>query len=293
VNSNQEIISRADVLSERFARNLEAIREHYGWSLAALAARAGLSQNIVKHLLRRGSNPGIASVLRLANAVGIRLSRMLDEQPIQVGMLPPEDSIVRCYDDPDAVAAAIGPRSRAYRQRDNWSRRKFVAHSGISKGTLHYLETNSVEPTLSVVDRVAAAFGMSLADFVEIVESPVIAISRSASSASDRSHQHLLQHTEPAERVELDDCRLEGRQRMSSPASPAGSTAMLYVVEGSIRVSFETEHHLLRDGDAVLVMADRPFTIASTTAAPARFLRFSRLKGAVDSHPVLVEAAVS
>src|SRR5581483_8067458 len=99
-------------------RSLEAIREHYGWSLAALAARAGLSQNIVKHLLRRGSNPGIASVLRLANAVGIRLSRMLDEQPIQVGMLPPEDSIVRCYDDPDAVAAAIGPRSHAYRQRD-------------------------------------------------------------------------------------------------------------------------------------------------------------------------------
>ncbi len=278
MNSIEEVPHPTAVLSERFAKNIETIREHYGWSLSTIASRSGVSLNAVKHLLRRGSNPGIAMVLRLANAVGLSLSQLLDERGIQRDALPGEDAIVPVYRDLDAMVAAIGPRSRAYRIRGNWSRRKFVEHSGISKGTLHYLETNSVEPTMAIVERVAAAFNMQLAEFVEIVESPVIAITRSTSSAMDR-HQHLLRHFEAMERVELDDCRLEGRQRFGSPVSPPGSTAMLYVVEGTIRVSFETEHHLLKDGDAALVMADRPFTIASTTAEPARFLRFARLKG--------------
>jgi redox-sensitive bicupin YhaK (pirin superfamily) len=114
---------------------------------------------------------------------------------------------------------------------------------------------------------------MSLAEFVEVVESPVIAIARSTDGEA-----HLLRHLDSMERVDLEDCRLNGRQGMSTPTLPPGSTAMLYVVEGTIRVSFETENHLLQHGDAVLLMTDRPYTVTSNTPAQARFLRFTRTK---------------
>ncbi len=242
-------------IPERFARNVQTVREHYGWSLAELAERAGISINVVKHLSRAATSPGITTVLRLANATGLSLAKLLGAD-VDPATLPDEANIVAKYRDPDAMSAAIGRRSRAYRLRDKWSRRKFVEHAKISKGTLHYLESNAVEPTVATVERVAAAFKMSLAEFVETVESPVIT------------------------RVELDDCRLVGTDGVLAQSAPAGSTSMLYVIEGAICVSFESERHLLNNGEAVMLMTDRPYTIASTTGAPARFLRFARMEEA-------------
>jgi len=138
---------------------------------------------------------------------------------------------------------------------------------------LHYIEASSVEPSVAMVDRLATAFGMSFSEFVEVVESPVIAIARSSENG-----QQLLHHFDAMERVELDDLRLIGRQRIATPTAPPGSTAMLYVVEGTIRVSFESEHHLLQSGDAVLLMTDRAYSVTSSSVAPARFLRFARKK---------------
>jgi len=263
---------QTSALLERLARNVQILREHYGWSLAVFAERSGLNVSGIKRLLREPSNPAVSVVLRLANAAGISLSELLENEIDRAG-LQPEAALVPRYHDPEAMAAAIGPRTRAYRTRANWSRRKFIEHAKISKGMLHYIESNAVEPSVGMVERLATAFNMSFAEFVEIVESPVIAIARS----SDQGQQ-LLHHFDATERLELDDCRIKGRQRVTTPTAPPGSTAMLYVVEGTIRVSFETEHHQLQNGDAVLLMTDRPYSVTSTTAAPARFLRFTRMK---------------
>jgi len=229
------------------------------------------------------SNPAISAVIRLANAAGLSLNELL-ETDIDRATLAPEDALVPRYRDPEAMASAIGPRTRAYRMRESWSRRRFIEHAKISKGMLHYIESSSVEPSVAMVDRLATAFNMSFSEFVEVVESPVIAIARSSDNG-----QQLLHHFDSTERVELDDFRIAGRQRVSTPTAPPGSTAMLYVVEGVIRVSFESEHHQLQNGDAVLLMTDRPYTVASTTAAPARFLRFARKKANHSDEPAQIE----
>jgi transcriptional regulator with XRE-family HTH domain len=264
--------TQPNIFLERLAQNVQNVREHYGWSLATLAERAGITVSIVKHLLRGRSNPSISAVIRLANAAGLSLKELI-ESDVERAALQPEEALVPRYRDPEAMATAIGPRTRAYRMREGWSRRKFIEHAKISKGMLHYIESSSVEPSVAMVERLATAFSMSFSEFVEVVESPVIAIARSSDNG-----QQLLHHFDAMERVELDDLRVAGRQRVSTPTAPPGSTAMLYVVEGTIRVSFESEHHLLQNGDAVLLMTDRPYTVASSTASPARFLRFARKK---------------
>src|SRR6185369_2816336 len=268
---------QSNTLLERLAQNVQSLREHYGWSLATMAERAGVTVSVVKHLVRGPSNPGISVVLRLANAAGLAVTDLVEHE-LDRAALQPEEALVPRYHDPDAMAEAIGPRTRAYRMRENWSRRKFIEHAKISKGMLHYIETNAVEPSVGMVERLANAFSMSFTEFVEVVESPVIAIARS----SDQGQQ-LLHHFDATERLELDDCRLAARQRVSTPIAPPGSTAMLYVIEGTIRVAFESEDHLLQNGDAVLLMTDRPYTVSSNTAAPARFVRFTRLKATTAS----------
>ena len=259
------------MITNRIARNVQILREHYGWSLNAIAERAGITVNIVKHLLKDGSNPGIAAVLRLSNAAGLPISELSGEE-VDRTKLPDESAIAPHYLDPEAMAAAIGPRVRAYRLRENWSRRRFIEHAKISKGMLHYIETNGVEPSVAMVERLAAAFNMSLAEFVEAEESPVIAIGR-----------HIR---------DFDDCVLEGQQRIDAPVAPRGSTAMLYVVEGTICVSFDSDQRMLESGDAMLLMIDRPYTVASPGTEPARFLRFTRTKANHSNELVHAETEV-
>jgi transcriptional regulator with XRE-family HTH domain len=141
---------------------------------------------------------------------------------------------------------------------ENWSRRRFIEHAKISKGMLHYLEANAVEPSVEMVERLARAFNKSIADFVEVTESPVLA-----------SGPQLR---------DFDDCQLAARQHIAPPTSPPGSTSMLYVIEGTICISFETGQHLAQNGDAVLLMTDRPYTVANNAVEPARFLRITRTR---------------
>ena len=144
--------TQANPLLERLAQNVQNVREHYGWSLATLAERAGITVSIVKHLLRGRSNPSISAVIRMANAAGLSLKELV-ESDIQFdggrAALQPEETLVPHYRDPEAMATAIGPRTRAYRMRENWSRRKFIEHAKISKGMLHYIESSTVEPSVS------------------------------------------------------------------------------------------------------------------------------------------------
>jgi transcriptional regulator with XRE-family HTH domain len=245
------------MITNRIARNVQILREHYGWSLNAIAERAGITVNIVKHLLKDGSNPGICAVVRLANAAGLTIAELTGEE-LDRTTLADASAIVPHYPDPEAMGAAVGARVRSYRLRENWSRRRFIEHAKISKGMLHYIETNGVEPSVAMVERLATAFSMSLADFVEAEESPVIAMGR-----------HIR---------DFDDCVLEARQRIDPPVAPRGSTAMLYVVEGTICISFDSDERLLESGEAILLMTDRPYTVASSSTEPARFLRFNRMR---------------
>ncbi|HEY4642733.1 MAG TPA: helix-turn-helix domain-containing protein [Thermoanaerobaculia bacterium] len=245
------------MITNRIARNVQILREHYGWSLNAIAERAGITVNIVKHLLKDGSNPGIGAVVRLANAAGLSLSELTGDE-LDRTKLPGESAIVARYLNPAAMSAAIGARVRAYRLRENWSRRRFIEHAKISKGMLHYIETNGVEPSVAMVERLASAFDMTLAEFVEAEESQVIAVGR-----------HIR---------DFDDCTVAGPQRIDVPVAPRGSTAMLYVVEGAICVSFDSDQRMLESGDAMLLMTDRPYTVASTSDERARFLRFNRMR---------------
>ena len=60
------------------AANLRMLREQRGWTQAELAGRAGISKGMVVQVEQARTNPSIATLCKLANALGIALPRLLD-----------------------------------------------------------------------------------------------------------------------------------------------------------------------------------------------------------------------
>ena len=60
------------------ARNLRDWRVRRGWSQAELAARAGLSKGMLVQIEQAQTNPSIATLCKLANALGVALPRLVE-----------------------------------------------------------------------------------------------------------------------------------------------------------------------------------------------------------------------
>ncbi len=66
------------------ARNLRDWRAKRGWSQAELATRAGLSKGMLVQVEHAQTNPSIATLCKLANALGVALPRLVevDDEPV-------------------------------------------------------------------------------------------------------------------------------------------------------------------------------------------------------------------
>jgi transcriptional regulator with XRE-family HTH domain len=70
-----------DAVAAAVARNVRSLRQARGWTLAALAARSGVSKGMVVEVEQARTNPSIATVCRLATALGAGLAQLLDVGP--------------------------------------------------------------------------------------------------------------------------------------------------------------------------------------------------------------------
>jgi transcriptional regulator with XRE-family HTH domain len=66
------------------AHNLREWRARRGWSQAALASRAGVSKGMLVQIEQSQTNPSIATLCKLANALGVALPRLVEvaDEPV-------------------------------------------------------------------------------------------------------------------------------------------------------------------------------------------------------------------
>ncbi len=71
-------------IEQALARNLREWRGKRGWSQAELATRAGLSKGMLVQIEQAQTNPSIATLCKLANALGVALPRLVeaDDEPV-------------------------------------------------------------------------------------------------------------------------------------------------------------------------------------------------------------------
>ncbi|MEU1018429.1 XRE family transcriptional regulator [Streptomyces sp. NPDC005900] len=87
-------MSDLDQLTQSLARNLKRWRNERGFTLDALAARAGVSRGMIIQIEQARTNPSVGITVKLADALGVSITTLLDyEQGPHVRLVPPEQAV--------------------------------------------------------------------------------------------------------------------------------------------------------------------------------------------------------
>jgi transcriptional regulator with XRE-family HTH domain len=81
-------------ITAALSRNVRAMRLDEGLTLDALAARAGISKGMVVQVEQGRTNPSLATLCRLANALGVSLPQLLDVGPAAAVQIVSSDANV-------------------------------------------------------------------------------------------------------------------------------------------------------------------------------------------------------
>jgi len=96
---------------------------------------------------------------------------------------------------PDPLAKMVGARIRKLRQEQSFSFDAFVGETELGRGYVSELERGLVVPTIHVLDRVARALGVTMADLV-IGDSPREQLFDLARGLDDRMTRKLISEAE-------------------------------------------------------------------------------------------------
>ena len=88
-------VSDQEAIGEAVARTVRALRAGHGWSLDELAGRAGVSKGVLVGLEQGRGNPNLGTLIRISDALGVPLTRLVqvEEQP-PIRMFPPDRHVV-------------------------------------------------------------------------------------------------------------------------------------------------------------------------------------------------------
>ncbi len=172
-------------------------------------------------------------------------------------------------DRSEAPSRQLGGRVKKLRAERGWSLEALARASGVSRSMLSQIERNQANPTLVVTMRIASAFGLTLA---ELVEMPSATATVQVIRASDRAHifrsdRHCQIRTLSPLHMEKDFEFYEVRLLMNGALRSAphfrGTREFLAVEKGRVRVESAGDSEILGEGDSASYRADVPHAIVN------------------------------
>lgn len=171
--------------------------------------------------------------------------------------------------DPDEVASAIARNTRSLRADRGWSLDQLATRSGVSKGMLVQIEQSRTNPSIGTLCRVADAFGVTLAQLVELTDGANVRVVDPSEvvrlwQGAEGSGGDLLVGTDRHEHVELWRWKLVTGDRHTSEGHVPGTRELITVLSGVLTLEVDDATHEVTSGGAVLLEADRPHTYVNT-----------------------------
>jgi transcriptional regulator with XRE-family HTH domain len=169
----------------------------------------------------------------------------------------------------DPVSSHVSERVKTLRQQRGWSLEELSAASGVSRSMLSQVERNEANPTLAVTCKIAQAFAMSLAEFVQV---PGASTGISVIRADDQAHLYrsdndceirTLSPLHLEKDVEFYQVRLKPGGVLKSAPHFQGTREFLTVEQGRVRVTSAEETTELNRGDSGSYRADVSHAIAN------------------------------
>ncbi|MFD3610135.1 helix-turn-helix domain-containing protein [Streptomyces atroolivaceus] len=147
-------MSDLDQLTQSLARNLKRWRGERGFTLDALAARAGVSRGMIIQIEQARTNPSVGTTVKLADALGVSITTLLDyEQGSQVRLVP-ESQAVRMWSTEAGSSTMLLVGAEARGPIELWSWHLMPGDGSASdphpEGTVELLHVTAGELTLIV-----------------------------------------------------------------------------------------------------------------------------------------------
>lgn len=173
------------------------------------------------------------------------------------------------------VLTHVAENVRRFRQSAGLSQSALAEKGGISRRMIVAIESDEANVSLSSLDRLAAALGVSLS---QIVRSPDAPDNRRIASVawrgSQRDSQGVLLGTAPATReAELWLWSLGEGERYASEADSGNWHEMLLVIEGLLVIEAADGRHEIAAGDFLIFSSERPYVFANGGEGAVRYVR--------------------
>jgi len=96
-----------DLVTQALARNLKRLRAERGHTLDALSARSGVSRGMVVQIEQGRTNPSVGTVVRLADALGVSIARLLDYDETSTVRIVPAEEAVTLWSGPSGGSGVL------------------------------------------------------------------------------------------------------------------------------------------------------------------------------------------
>lgn len=150
-------VTDLDQLTQSLARNLKRWRAERGFTLDALAARAGVSRGMIIQIEQARTNPSVGTTVKLADALGVSITTLLDYQDGTTVRLVPAEEAVRMWSTEAGSSTVLLAGTQAPGPLELWGWTLMPGEGSDSDphpaGTYELLHVGSGELTLTVDGR--------------------------------------------------------------------------------------------------------------------------------------------
>lgn len=169
--------------------------------------------------------------------------------------------------DVDVVNEAIAQRIKLYRSQKKISLDTLSRHAGVSKGMLVDIEGCKANPSITLLCRIAAAMGVSVADIVNVASEPAVRLINQNDipvlwQGDKGGSARLLAGTHGPDMVELWQWTMRPGEKFASPGHPQGTSELLYVTQGSLKLTVGNDEFIINTGNSAVARTDSPHAYA-------------------------------
>lgn len=179
--------------------------------------------------------------------------------------------------DVGTINEAVSARIKQYRRQQKMSLDELSRRAGVSKGMLVEIEGCKANPSIALLCRLAAAMGVSVADFVNVSSTPPVHLITPADipvlwEGKQGGTARLVAGSAGPDMVELWQWVMEPGEQFYSPGHPEGTFELLYVLRGTLDLNINNHAYSITPGSSAVARTDVPHVYENTGEARTVFM---------------------
>jgi transcriptional regulator with XRE-family HTH domain len=179
---------------------------------------------------------------------------------------------------PSSLNERIAQRVRDLRAGRGLSLDALAVHCGVSRSMISLIERGESSPTAVVLEKLATGLGVPLASLFEAPQPEAGPVSRLADQPQwrDPHSGYVRRNVSPAgtaSPIHIVEVLFPPKARVAyeTAAREPQVHQQVWMLEGTIEVTFGGEHHRLDAGDCLAMVLDRPMSYYNPTRKIARY----------------------